>query len=225
MVVHNKTKTPRTLFHPAAVLVLLLFVAVRAFAGSVTLAWDPVTSPALAGYMLYYGPAAGSYTSKVDVGNATTRTVSNLTDGATYHFAVTAYDASHTESGFSNDVSTTLPGGAPVANFTASATSGVAPLAMNFSNMSTGSITSYAWAFGDGTTSTAKAPSHVYTAAGIYTVSLTVIGSSGSNTRTIVDYVNVAAPAKATTTTIGAAPNPSTAGSTVTFTATVAGSV
>ena len=120
----------------------------RAFAGSATLAWDPVSSPALSGYVLYYGPAAGNYTSKIDVGNTTQRTVANLTEGATYHFAVTAYDSSHTESGFSNDASTTIPFGAPVAGFTASATSGVAPLAMNFTNTSTGSISTYAWTFG-----------------------------------------------------------------------------
>jgi len=135
-----------------------------------TLAWNPVSSPALSGYMLYYGPAAGNYTSKIDVGNTTMRAVANLTEGATYHFAVTAYDSSHTESAFSNDASTTVPAGAPVAGFTASATSGVAPLAMNFTNTSTGSIASYAWTFGDGTSSTAQSASHVYSAAGVFSV-------------------------------------------------------
>ena len=119
--------------------------------------------------------------------------VSNLSDGATYHFAVTAYDASHTETGFSNDASATIPAGAPVAGFTASTTSGIAPVALNFSNTSTGSISSYAWNFGDGTTSTAQSPSHVYSAAGVYTVSLTVTGSGGSNTKTMPNYVTVTA--------------------------------
>ena len=96
-------------------------MAARALAGSVTLAWDPPTGPAPAGYKVYYGPAAGNYPSKIDVGNTTTYTVSGLTEGATYHFAVTAYDASHTESGFSNDVSATVPYSAPVAQFTGSA--------------------------------------------------------------------------------------------------------
>jgi PKD repeat protein len=187
-----------TLVHSALFLGLLL-LAVRAFAGSVTLAWDPVSSPALSGYMLYYGPAAGNYTSKVDVGNTTMRTLANLTDGATYHFAVTAYDASRTESGFSNDATATIPSGAPVANFTASATSGVAPLALNFTNSSTGSITSYAWNFGDGTSSTSQSPSHVYSAAGSYTVSLTVTGSGGSNTKTLANYINTTAPATSDT--------------------------
>ena len=107
---------------------------------------------------------------------------------------MTAYDSSHTETGFSNDASTTLPSGAPVAGFTASATSGVAPLAMNFTSTSTGSISAYAWTFGDGTSSTAPGPSHVYSAAGVYTVSLTVTGSGGSNTKTVPGYVTVTAP-------------------------------
>ena len=191
VVVPNRSKALAALFHPATLLVLLALFAVRAFAGGVTLAWDPVSDPGLVGYMVYSGPAAGNYTTKVDVGNTTTRAVSNLTEGATYYFAVTAYDASHTESGFSNMVSATIAPGVPVANFTASTTSGVAPLAMNFTSTSTGSITKYAWTFGDGTTSTTQNPSHVYSAAGAYTVALTVTGSGGSNTKTISNYITV----------------------------------
>ncbi len=169
----------------------LLLTAARALAGDATLAWSPVTSPALSGYMIYYGPAAGNYPSKIDVGNTTGYIVSNLIEGGTYHFTATAYDASHTESGFSNDVAATVPYSAPIAQFTASTTTGPAPLALNFLNASTGSITSYAWTFGDGGTSTAASPSHVYAAAGVYTVSLTVTGPGGSNTQTRSNYVTV----------------------------------
>ena len=175
------------------VFLLLLLVAARALAAGVTLAWDPVTSPLLAGYMVYYGPAVGNYPTKIDVGNVTSYPVPNLVQGATYHFAVTAYNGSHAESGFSNDVAATVPYSTPVAQFTASATSGAAPLALNFLNASTGTITSYAWTFGDGTTSTVASPSHVYFAAGVYTVSLTVTGPGGSNTQTRSNYVTVSA--------------------------------
>jgi len=216
--VRNRSTALTALFHPAVLFFFLLVVAARAFAGSATLAWDPVSSPALSGYMLYYGPAAGNYTSKVDVGNTTQRTVANLTDGGTYHFAVTAYDSSHTESAFSNDASTTLPTGAPVAGFTASATSGVAPLAMNFTNTSAGSITTYAWTFGDGTSSTAQSPSHVYSAAGVFTVSLTVTGSGGSNTKTMPNYVTVTAATPSDT-------SPPTAPSTLAASATGSSSI
>src|SRR4029434_10574039 len=83
----------------------------------------------------------------------------------------------------------TVTTAAPVAQFTGSPTSGNSPLTVNFSNTSTGSITSYAWTFGDGGTSTLAAPSHVYAAAGVYTVKLTVTGPGGSNTLTRTNYV------------------------------------
>ena len=189
----SKSSALHAIFHPVSLFFVLLVVSVHAIAGSATLAWGPVNSSALAGYMLYYGPSAGNYPSKIDVGKTTSRTVTNLTEGASYHFAVKAYDASHSESGFSNDVSTTIPYSVPVANFVASTTSGIAPLAMNFTNTSTGSISTYAWMFGDGATSTAKAPSHVYSVAGVYTVSLTVTGPGGKSTKTIPNYVTVKA--------------------------------
>ena len=203
--------------------ILLLLVATRAVAGGVVLAWDPVTSPQLVGYMVYYGPAAGTYTSSIDVGNTTAYTVTGLTEGATYHFAVTAYDASHAQSGVSNDVNTTVAYSAPVAQFSASTTSGTAPLALNFLSTSTGTINTYAWTFGDSTTSNAQNPSHVYSSAGVYTVSLTVAGPGGSNTKTNTNYITATASAKPTTTVVSSNLNPSVLGNAVTFTATVAG--
>ena len=85
---------------------LLLFVS-NAYAGQVTLAWDAVSAPSLSGYRLYYGQNSGSYSSQLDAGTQTTYTVSGLTDGQTYYFAVTAYDADE-ESAFSNEVSVTI---------------------------------------------------------------------------------------------------------------------
>jgi PKD repeat protein len=163
----------------------------RAFAGGVTLAWDPVPTPPVAGYVIHYGPAAGNYPSKIDVGSVMSYAVSGLTEGSTYHFAATAYDAAHVESAYSNEVAAAVPYSTPVAQFAASTTSGVAPLALNFINNSTGTIDQYAWNFGDGTTSTSASPSHVYSAAGAYTVSLTVTGPGGSNTQTRNSYVTV----------------------------------
>ncbi|MCL4760846.1 MAG: PKD domain-containing protein, partial [Burkholderiales bacterium] len=133
---------------------------------------------------------------RLDVGNRTTHTLSNLAAGTTYQIAVTAYDASGAESAFSNVVSYTTPAASvpPVARFSASTTSGTAPLALNFVDESTGTISSYAWTFGDGTTSTARNPAKVYSSPGTYTVSLTVSGSAGSNTLTKSGYVTVSAP-------------------------------
>jgi len=80
---------------------------------------------------------------------------------------------------------------APVAAFTGSPTSGCAPLTVNFTNQSTGQISSYDWTFGDGGSSTAQNPSHVYTGAGNYTVTLTVTGPCGTDVETKTGYVSV----------------------------------
>ena len=178
----------------AILLVLLSTIASTAFAaGTMTLAWEPVSNPSVRGYVIHYGPGAGNYNATVDVGNITTAVVSNLTEGTSYDFAVAAYDASHTEGLLSNDVEGTVQYTAPVASFTASVVSGAAPLALNFMNSSTGSITSYSWNFGDGTTSTAASPAKVYSNAGTYTVALTVTGPAGSNTSTETNYITVTA--------------------------------
>jgi PKD repeat protein len=187
-------KSPRTIAGLAARVlgfVLLLLAAAQASAGSLSLAWDAVSDSRLAGYKVYYGTAARNYTASVDVANVTTATIPNLADGATYYFAVTAYDGTRVESGYSNEVSGTVPSAAPVANFTASTTSGPAPLSMNFTSTSTGSITTYAWNFGDGTTSTSQNPAKTYSTAGSYTVALTVTGPGGSNTKSVPGFITV----------------------------------
>jgi hypothetical protein len=74
-----------------------------------TLAWDANTEPGVAGYRLYRGDSSGVYSTNIDVGNVTTVTVTTLQAGHLYFFAVTAYDQTGTESGFSNEVSGTAP--------------------------------------------------------------------------------------------------------------------
>ncbi|MFQ6102206.1 MAG: PKD domain-containing protein, partial [Anaerolineae bacterium] len=89
-------------------------------------------------------------------------------------------------------VSTPTP--PPDPDFTASPLSGVAPLTVDFTNLTTGEVSGYAWAFGDGATSVVTHPTHVYTATGVYTVSLTASGPGGSDTLTRTDYINATAP-------------------------------
>jgi len=86
---------------------------------------------------------------------------------------------------------------APTAQFSGSPTSGAAPLTVQFTDQSTpgsSQITAWLWSFGDGSTSTAQDPSHVYAAAGSYTVSLKVLTSAGQNTQTRTNYVAVSSP-------------------------------
>lgn len=79
----------------------------------------------------------------------------------------------------------------PTANFSGSATSGNAPFTVNFTDQSTGNPTAWSWDFGDGGTSTAQNPSHPYTAAGTYTVKLTVTNACGADDEAKVNYVTV----------------------------------
>jgi PKD repeat protein len=82
---------------------------------------------------------------------------------------------------------------APTAAFSASSTSGNAPLRVQFTDTSTGTPTSWNWSFGDGTSSTIKSPTHTYSTAGNYTAVLTVSNAAGSNTATKSTYIKVAA--------------------------------
>lgn len=82
---------------------------------------------------------------------------------------------------------------APVANFSASPTSGTAPLTVGFRSTSSGTITAYSWDFGDGGTSTSANPSHTYKSAGTYSVTLTTTGPGGSSAYRAADYITVSA--------------------------------
>jgi PKD repeat protein len=82
----------------------------------------------------------------------------------------------------------------PVADFTASPTSGCPGVAVSFTNLSTGPIATWSWNFGDLGTSAEQNPVHTYAAPGIYTVTLTVSGSNGSGTKMRTDYITVTNP-------------------------------
>ncbi len=82
----------------------------------------------------------------------------------------------------------------PVAGFTGTPSAGVAPLTVNFADFSVGNVITQAWDFGDGATSTLATPSHTYTSAGVYTVSLTVTSAGGVDTETRVNYISVTEP-------------------------------
>jgi PGF-pre-PGF domain-containing protein/uncharacterized repeat protein (TIGR01451 family) len=68
----------------------------------------------------------------------------------------------------------------PVANFSSSATSGYVPLSVQFTDLSK-NATGWKWDFGDGTNSIDQNPTHTYSAAGAYTVNLTVSNDNGTN--------------------------------------------
>lgn len=96
----------------AAVLVAPFRFAVPvAEAAQLSLSWTAPTTYSdgapltdIAGFRLYSGSASGNYQEVLDIGYLTDYTVGNLSEDATYYFAVTAYDTSLRESGYSNEV-------------------------------------------------------------------------------------------------------------------------
>jgi PKD repeat protein len=86
--------------------------------------------------------------------------------------------------------------GSPVASFSASPTSGTAPLTVNITNNSRNAET-YAWSFGDGQpNSSAEEPgTHVYAVAGTYSLRLTAsAGGSSDDTTVVISVGAVGAP-------------------------------
>jgi hypothetical protein len=89
----------------SASLFLLALYSTRLAASALTLAWDPNTEDDLAGYKVYYGVQSRDYDFVIDVGDVTQYTVTDLEPETQYYFAITAYDTSSNESGFSVEVS------------------------------------------------------------------------------------------------------------------------
>jgi PKD repeat protein len=80
---------------------------------------------------------------------------------------------------------------APVAQFSATPTTGPAPQNVAFTDQSTGTISTWSWDFGDGGTSALQSPTHNYATGGTYTVALTTTGPGGSNTNTKAGFINI----------------------------------
>lgn len=83
----------------------------------------------------------------------------------------------------------------PVADFFASNQHGSPPFVVSFADTSRGyTPMTYAWDFGDGTTSDRENPTHTYKADGEYPVSLTVTNQYGSDTKTVDGFIAVGNP-------------------------------
>lgn len=88
---------------------------------------------------------------------------------------------------------------APVANFSANATTVTPGTTVNFTDLSTGVPTSWSWsvspasgwAYAGGTTSTSQNPQITFNTVGQYTISLTATNGIGSDTETKTNYITV----------------------------------
>jgi PKD repeat protein len=86
----------------------------------------------------------------------------------------------------------------PVADFYTSTRYGSSPFTVSFSDSSRGyTPMTWAWDFGDGSTSDWQNPTHTYRANGEYTVRLTVTNLYGTDTRTAREFIGVGNPPEA----------------------------
>ncbi len=88
----RRTTWRRTAVALAALLLTLAASRVAA-ADTITLMWDPIPDPSVTGYIVYIGTQPGTYTQNVNVGSATSYTLSTAVPGQLYCFAVSAYAA------------------------------------------------------------------------------------------------------------------------------------
>ena len=83
-------------------LVSMLFAQQAYAAAQATVAWN-ADSAQVAGYDVYCGTSSGNYTTTLNAGNTTSATLQNLS-AQTYYIALTAYNSSNVQSGYSPEL-------------------------------------------------------------------------------------------------------------------------
>ena len=135
-----------------------------------------------------------------DFGDGTTGTGAtanhNYAAEGTYTVKLKVTDNSGGTNEVSHDITVTDPNALPTAAFTSSTTDLTASLNGSTSSDPDGTIASYEWDFGDGTTGSGATIDHGYAAAGTYDVKLTVTDNRGA-TAEVTHSVKVIAPSPA----------------------------
>ena len=149
-------------------ILILIYIPSLVFAVTARVTWNKNPESDIAGYWVYYGTSPSNYDHLVGVGTTPSIDITGLQAGSTYYFAVTALDTSGNQSGFSQQVSVTIP---PAA--TSTSTSGTGTGSSTGNNTSTGSASSV----GAGTTSGSSTGSGANT------------GSTGSGSESLLGSV------------------------------------
>lgn len=126
------------------------------------------------------GTIAGSSWTFGDGGAATGTTATHTYASAgTYLITLAVTDDQGATASTTRSVTVTAANQAPTAAFTSSTTGSTVTFDGSGSSDPDGTITAYAWDFGDGTTGSGATPSHTFATPGSYTVSLTVTDDGG----------------------------------------------
>ena len=110
----------------------LLSLSSAAFgqSGNITISWDPIPDPDVAGYTVVWGTASKNYTGSQNVGATATQSTVNLPGGKTYYFAARGFDKDGVPGELSDETSAMVNGndttppvisGISVSNLSASA--------------------------------------------------------------------------------------------------------
>jgi predicted outer membrane repeat protein len=158
----------------------------NAWNGTHVVSIDPVSVHIPDGTVVIFSSDLGNF-SPVTVTTINGTAVTTFTANATGIGTVSATSGNQSVSG-----SVTVYD-VPVAGFNASPISGTSPLTVQFTDRSSNSPNSWSWNFGDGSTSNEQNPTHTYSKAGNYTVTLTVGNAAGNNTVTQANCITVLA--------------------------------
>jgi PKD repeat protein len=153
-------------------------------------------------------PTSWSWNFGDGVGTSTARNPSHTYNNVgTYTVTLTATNAEGSNTETKTDyIAVTQPAQVPpVAYFSASPTSGDAPLTVNFTDLSTENPTGWSWDFdNDGTVdATTQNPSYTYNTSGTYTVKLRATNAYGYDEEIKTDYINVTVPTTLTANFVG----------------------
>ena len=142
--------------------------------------YTPPSTPAVTGFKLYQ---EGILACQTQDPNATGIDCTVVLTADTTNFSLAAIFIDGTESPQSSPFAFTAPSATTTelkAGFTTNTLGGSAPLPVQFdASSSTGTIASYQWDFGDGSTASSNTASHIYNIAGVYTAKLTVTSTAG----------------------------------------------
>ena len=136
-----------------------------------------------------YSPTSWSWNFGDSGGSSLQNPTHLYTSIGVYNVSLTATNAQGSSTATKTNYINVTALAPPVASFTSNVTSGGIPLPVQFTDTTSNIPTSWLWTFGDtGATSTSQNPSHTFTTAGNWSVSLKATNAAGNNT--VIHYIN-----------------------------------